>query len=788
MLILYLLAIFLSAALLFLVQPMAAKLVLPLLGGTPAVWTTCMLFFQVLLLAGYLYGHLTDKYLKPRLQVIVHVLVMLAAAASLPIALPAAAQDASGIIGRLPVQIAFSVWLLAILGMTVGAPFFVVSTTGPLLQRWFSRTGHSHAKDPYFLYAASNAGSMIGLAAYPLSFEPFLGVRAQGWTWSIGYGVFALLAALCGVMAIRRGVGMQGGPLIEVKPADEPATVLPWRRKLRWLALATVPSSLMLGVTLQVSTDLASMPLLWIVPLGLYLLTFILAFSPRMRISTGSLGFALVLLAPATIATMMLGLKGPLGVLLAMHFVTFFIAALMCHRLLADERPAPEHLTTFYLIMAAGGVLGGIFNSLVAPVAFNNVYEYPIALAGALLLRPATSLFLGKGKPKAAAAPPAETSAQSAAEPATPSVQLPWMTIAVRRAVLPLAMLAIMVAVGVFCARRDWQRQIGLELAWALEPWLRVALPLLIMVFAIRRPIQFACCFMVLSASAYFVDPSSFSKLIYQERSFFGVLRITEQFNGAWRTLSHGTTNHGSQNFTSEEVRRAPMTYYYPTGPLGRVFAAIEGEPRDKSIAVVGLGTGSLAAYANPGDKYTFYEIDSAVVNIATGKGKSQPYFTYLKECLGDVQVILADGRLGIQSHAQDGEYGVIVLDAFSSDAIPVHLMTKEAFELYLRKLMPDGLLLVHVSNRHFELAPVVARLAKELGCVSHVSQDPRLSDEEKERGKQPSRWMVIARNARAVPAALNERDGHYPEIVAGARAPLWTDDYSNVLEVMKFD
>ncbi|MCK6477183.1 MAG: hypothetical protein L6Q35_10170, partial [Phycisphaerales bacterium] len=377
MLAIYALTILFSAALLFLVQPMIAKLVLPLLGGTPAVWTTCMLFFQTLLLGGYLYAHVLDRRLAPRTQMVVHVLVALGVAALLPVGLPAFATRA-GVLGGFSSEVELSLWLLGVLAVAVGGPFFVVSTTGPLLQRWFSRTGHAHASDPYFLYAASNAGSLLGLAAYPLLVEPNVGVRSQNLGWSIGYGVFAVLLIACGAVAAG-AIGKPGPPGGDPKrppPSSSPATGVSGertarpsaRRVGRWLLLAAAPSSLMLGVTQEVTTDVAAFPLLWIVPLGLYLVSFIIAFSPRIRFSVGMLGLVCALLGCTVVTADILTVRNPLWGVIGLHFLTFFACSTLCHRMLADDRPSTEYLTLFYRAMAGGGAVGGVFNGIVAPL------------------------------------------------------------------------------------------------------------------------------------------------------------------------------------------------------------------------------------------------------------------------------------------------------------------------------------------------------------------------------------------------------------------------------------
>lgn len=754
MLPLFVATIFTSAALLFLVQPMAAKLVLPLLGGSPAVWTTCMLFFQALLLGGYLYGHLVTRYLSLRRQVIVHALVIAAAAASLPLGLPAGAGSIGALSDSLPRELTIVIWLLMVLGMAVGAPFFVVSTTGPLLQRWFSNTQHVHARDPYFLYAASNLGSMIGLLAYPLVMEPLIGVHEQGVVWGGVYAVFGLLALAAGVLAIR---GSKDGGRAQPEPIATGGR-LPWKRRLKWLALATIPSSLMLGVTQQIATDLASVPLLWIIPLGLYLLTFIAAFSPKYRPSSRILSWCVAILIPTVLVTMMLAVMEPLWYVITLHFAAFFASALMCHTILAEDRPSPEHLTEFFLIMAAGGVLGGLFNSILAPLVFNDVYEYPIAMIAALILRPREPRTSGDARVS----------------------RTLWSL------VLPLLSLVCLVAIAVMVEKREH----GGAKAWttfdSALPYLRTVPFLLLALFGIRRVPVFASCIAIFAGSMYATRALGISSVVYQERSFFGVVRVIEQLNGGVRFLSHGTTTHGAQIFVDDNVRLLPTTYYHPTGPVGQLYSALGNDPRLKSVAVIGLGTGSIAAYAQPSDKYTFYEIDNAVMGIATGKTTPRKYFSYINDSLANLKIIIADGRLGLEANAQDGEYGLIVVDAFSSDSIPVHLLTKEAFEIYLKKLMPDGIVLVHISNRHFDLVPVIKSAAESVGCECLYNDDHSVTAQEQRLGKTASRWLAVARTRQAVLPLMQIPDSQWTPVTLRKAFRVWTDDYSNVLKVLR--
>jgi hypothetical protein len=754
MLVLFVLTIFLSAGLLFLVQPMAAKMVLPLLGGSAAVWTTCMLFFQALLLAGYLYGHMVDRWLRPSRQILVHLLVMMAACASLfPLGIPENPL-AIAIPSWIPSEVAIVAWILVLLAMAVGSPFFVVSTTGPLLQRWFSRTGHVHAKDPYFLYAASNAGSLIGLGAYPLLMEPLIGVRAQGWVWSYGYLAFVALSLACGLVVYRKVKNSESQDAAPTVPTSAP---IGRGRLAYWVILAAVPSSLMLGVTQQVATDLASVPLLWIIPLALYLVTFIVAFSPTRAVSAKSAGWALAFLVPAVITTMVLGIVDYAIPVVALHFAAFFAATYMCHRRLAEDRPEADRLTTFYLMLAVGGVLGGIFNSLIAPTLFDNVYEYPIALVASLLLRPVTKV-------------EGETTR--------------------RRLVRTYLAPGAAVCVGVFVT---WLFHRGQALTQTLGPNYGTALmyfqtiPMLVIaVFAIRSPRVFATCIALYVGQMYSVRLVGPSQTIFQGRSFFGVARVLSQAGGMVHVLSHGTTTHGAQIVGHEGVRMMPTTYYHPTGPVGQVFTTFGNDPRLSKVGVIGLGAGAIAAYSQPGDEYTFYEIDALIQRLASGDGFETPFFTYLRSSYGKVEVVLADGRQGIASHAADGQYGLIVIDAFSSDAIPVHLITKEALELYLTKLMPRGFIMLHISNRHFNLLPVLARLATELGCTLAYIHDQKISKEESVLYKSTSEWVLMTRDMKDLDPLLNLPDSQWHRVRKVTDGDLWTDDHTNILKIFK--
>jgi spermidine synthase len=696
-------AIFLAAALVFLVQPMAAKMLLPRFGGTPAVWAVSLVFFQAMLLAGYTFAHVSLRFLPLRVQPLLQLGVLALPLALLPIAMPADAGSSS----RSPTLI-----LLAVLLVAVGAPFFAVTTASPVLQRWFAASGHGAAADPYFLYAASNAGSLIGLVGYPLVLEPTFTLAEQSRLWLGGYALFLLLAA---ASALRVVTATPAGARAVRRAMSTP---IPWRRRARWIAMAAIPSSLILGTTSHLSTSIAAVPLLWVIPLAVYLLSFVVAFARREPFSLAALKAAVVGTTLLTVASLLHVVPLPIAALVAIHSANLFAVALLVHRRLALERPAVDRLTEFYLLLSLGGVLGGAFNALAAPVLFDSIAEYPIALALAMLVLPG---------PRA------------------------WR----RDIVLPTLFFAAFVAALVAAAALG---SLAVRLVFALAIAALVA-------FA-ARPLRLA-----LGVAALLVLTTFGQQSLYSERTFFGVLRVVEGEHGE-HVLTHGTTIHGRQRLAPGR-RDDPLSYYTRMGPLGQLFAARREELR--RVAVVGLGAGSIAAYGRPGDAYTFYEIDPAVVRIA----RDRRWFVYLSDSRAAVRVVVGDGRLRI-AEARPAAYDLIVLDAFSSDAVPAHLLTREAVELYLRKLAPGGVLAFHVTNNHLSLEPVVGGIAGALHLAG-VAQDQRVSEAAREAGANRSSWAVLARSD----DALAGLDGRWHRLDASSGQPVWTDEFSNILDVV---
>ncbi|MFC3078066.1 spermidine synthase [Phenylobacterium terrae] len=711
---LFAVTVFASAGLVFMVQPMVAKLVLPLLGGSPSVWNTSIAFFQAALLAGYGYAHLLQRVSSVRRQAMIHAAALLVAALALPLRVSELAGPPSS---EHP-----SLWLLAVLALSIGAPFAVLSATAPLVQAWHARVFRAQGgPEPYVLYAASNLGSLIALLAYPLIIEPTTTVQGQRYGWSLGYVAFALLMS---ALAFRAGRSAAEAPTASAElPAAPPAS---WPRRLAWMALAGVPSSLMLGVTTHLTTDVASAPFLWVLPLALYLATFIIAFSEKPAISPG---VALVLhaIAVAACAAMLPFKTSNFLLQMAVHLAAFFFTALICHQRLVSLRPAPERLTEFYFYMSLGGVLGGAFNAFAAPVIFPSVYEYPLMLVLGCLARP-------------------------------------WGgRIALWRWFVFLVGIAAAYAAGIIVQSEGFDENVKLLLGI-------VALCALI---NSGRALLFFALIGAISVAAELVGDRVDTRQSW--RSFFGVLRQSQMpvpGVGVVKMLSHGTTMHGAQA-THPDYDCRPFTYYALETPIGQVFLAGREKPHPLTIGAVGLGTGAVSAYTRPGDVLTFYEIDPLVKRIATDPKN----FTYISTCAeGRIDYVIGDARLTLQKEPKD-KFDILLIDAFSSDAVPAHLLTVEAVRSYLDRLKPDGVLILHLSNRNLALAEPAAAVVKAAGgqglmqVYYHDQSNPLMwasSVEAMIAGKTPEALAPYRNDPRW--SAIDD---------AGVRP--WTDDYTNL-------
>lgn len=699
---------------------------LPLLGGAAAVWITCLLFFQLMLLAGYSYAHGLERYASVRTQILVHAVLMLAAVLFLPIHF-GARPDASA--SAHP-----TLWLLGMLIRSVGVPFCLVSTTAPLLQNWLSKTSTASGRDPYFLYAISNAGSLLALLAYPLWIEPKWGVRVQSSAWAIAYGLLLLLVIAAASLVWRH---LTVAALYERRGRSQTAPTV--KQRVFWLVAAFVPSGLMLAVTNHMLLNLASVPFLWVMPLAIYLITFMIAFARRFRISPRILSavvpIVLLVLFPFVSISRPVG-SHALWYVLGSHMLVLFAGALLCHTALASRRPDTSQLTEFYFWVAVGGALGGIFVAVIAPFAFSTVVEYPLLVAMIAFFR----------------------------QTRDPEQKINWGD------------LAYPIVVGLLVAG-----------AWYLFKWATVdvmedikttlatdAVLILVAYLAQKRRVRFAFALAVLIAGYRLALPGFLDdyQILHVDRDFFGIKKVVFDVDSNMRKLLHGDTLHGMESM-DPALNGQPLSYYHETGPAGDIMKLISTRP-NQQVAVVGLGTGSMAAWARPDRHVTFFDIDPQIYDIARN------FFSYLRRCANDCNVVIGDGRISIEK-TRDGQFDVLMLDAFNSDSIPAHLVSREAVRMYLHKLKPDGLILFHVSNRYMNVESLVSAVALDAGLKGLVRYD----DDEEPPGKAKSDYVVVAKDSEDF-GELND-DENWTEIEKPAGIQPWTDDYSNMMAIVRW-
>lgn len=713
---LFAMTLFLSALLLFLVQPMIAKMVLPRLGGAPTVWSVAMVFFQAALLTGYVYAHLLVRRLPLGIGALVHLGVLAAAALTLPIGI-------TEVLGMPPTS-GIAIWLIALFALSIGLPFAALSASAPLLQSWFAASGHPQAGNPYVLYAASNLGSFAALIAYPIVIEPMLPLKVQTLLWSMGFGVLAVLIAVASLFAARRP---------NFGAMEIAADAVSAHDRLAWMALAAIPAGLVIAVTSYITTDVAAAPFLWVVPLAIYLLTFVAVFRERAWISAATVARLVpILVAPLSIGLLGSGDKLLWVAMIGANLVAFLLLALLCHGELYRRRPAPARLTEFYLWVSLGGVLGGIFAALVAPYIFNRIYEYPILLLAGLLVLP--GMFAGGPRRFLTEAGP----------------------------ILALSVLAIAA-----------QLVLDIRLSEAAKLPFQVVLVALVAVMLLQRhrPARFFALAVLTFVVTGLWQPG-FNR-VETLRSFFGVHQVVETADNRHRLLYHGTTLHGATRIGGATSMPDPLTYYYFGGPIAESIEAVRGAyGRLDRLAVVGLGAGSLACHRLDNEQWTFFEIDPDVVRIA----RDPRFFSFISSCAPGLPVVLGDARLTLAASPQ--RFDLIVLDAFASDVIPVHLLTREAIAGYLARLAPHGALVLHISNRHMELARVVAALAAAEGLVSYVKVDLR-PDSVPEDFKMSTMVAALARNDADL-GGLPRRPG-WQKIEPDPRVAAWTDDYSDI-------
>jgi SAM-dependent methyltransferase len=675
-------------------------MIVPLLGGAPAVWIVCSLCFQTLLLAGYGYAHFVGTRFPVRVQVMLQLVIVGAVFLVMPVSVDEA------MVARLSASHP-TLGLLLLLLRTIGLPFFVLSTSSPLLQRWCAEMGE---RDPYHLYAASNAGSMLALLGYPLVIEPLLAVRAQSRGLHAAFAAYSILIVICAVRAVRKPApervdATPAPPQVRVTLTVD-AAIAPvrtnterWRERAIWIALSFAPSSLLLGATEYVTTDIASVPLLWVLPLALYLMSFIFAFAKKQLVSAPVWSNALALSAAVVAVLTLADISGPPWLVIGAHMLLLFLASVVCHRALAVRRPHVSRLTEFYLLLSIGGVLGGAFNGLLAPVVFDDLFEYPLAI-------------------------------------------------------------------GLVCLARTGMRTSDANGVKA---------------GGLLRDALFAAAISVVLLVGM-LHGGNLGTTLWADRGFFGVLKVTREREGRHQLLVSGRAMHGKQALDPAKAR-VPLAYYHPTGPAGDVLGPLPSRDlrlASRRVGVIGLGIGSLAAYARPGDDWTFFEINPAVVEVA------HAHFTYLKaaEEVAKVHLEVGDARLRLRE-GEPARFDVLVLDAFSSDAVPIHLVTREALAVYRRALRPGGLLLAHLTNEHVRLPPAFGALAREAGMIAITRSDANVEGEAL-AGKAASEWVLLTESRGELDLFVRASKDWKP-LSAPPSQSVWTDDYANVLGALRF-
>lgn len=735
----FIIAIFVSAYLLFAIQPLFTKMALPLLGGSPNVWNTALVFFQGVLLLGYLYAHCITKFLNLKVQIIVHIAVILGGIAFLPIGLNLDAVS--------NVQGANSFWLLALMAVSIGWPFFALSANAPLLQRWFSLSSHKTADDPYFLYAASNAGSILSLLLYPFFIEPNIGLTQQSELWAHGYTLLIALIACAGITIVawprQQSIANLSASDSERREQQEK---LSWLSRGLWVLLAAIPSGLMLAVTTYLTTDVAAAPFLWILPLTLYLVSFVIVFSPI----ADSVHQFLKRIAPlgillgATLAPIMRSAAFEAWLL---HLLVFFLITTALHGGLARRRPSTSRLTEFYLLMSLGGVIGGIFTAIIAPAFFPDVWEYPILMilsAGVM-----SYLFFGHGNTAFINSSKATAIAAS------------------------LCVIGLVAVFGIATTDNIIVLVVG---AVAIS---------LIAYTAKELPIAFA----VAIAALIFAGPSlrNISKsekyeTITRERSFFGVVSVkkTDHKLGQKHVFFHGTTIHNLQ-YRDPELREKPVAYFGPGGSYDQLFSATRKVHSTMNVGVVGLGAGALACFSKPGDTWQFYEIDPLVVDIAL----NDELFSFVSDCAPDAPIKLGDGRIKLEEEIAAGDplYDLLILDAFSSDSVPAHLLTTDAINVYRKRIPEDGIIFMHTSNKYLDVTSVALASAKELGLATKVIRfNPTKQD--LEDGLVVGTIGVLI----STQEKIDRMSAGFPEWIEATPNPIvkpWTDETSNIMNAM---
>jgi hypothetical protein len=726
----YVATMLLSSGLLFLVQPMFARMALPLLGGTPAVWAIAMCFFQAVLLGGYCYAHVLKRFLKPSHAILLHLFLMALSWLSLPVHLEVSSIPPEGATAGL--------WLIGLMTKSIGYPFFFLSATAPLLQSWFARTTHRDAGNPYFLYSASNIGSLGSLVAYPFVVEPFLGLKMQALYWSFGFAILVIAIGLCGLIMLRtlapaRIVGFA-----------ETSSATTWKQRGWWIFMAFIPSALLVAWTNHITTDIASAPFLWLPPLMLFLLTFILVFRDQPLFSMKLARILQLISLPIAYSIQFaLPLNWTVGVIMC-GAISFFTTALICHRQLYEARPDAAHLTEFYMLMSFGGVLGGLFVSLIAPLIFTSVLEYPLLLILGIVAHQSVLTD----------------------QPLRNQLQKP---------LVPILIFGCIAAALIFLNKNTGNLSLLSQRTYEIAFFGACAF---LMIRAKNMGLAALSIIMVLALN-FTVQPAARLAL----RSYFGVLTVADgDAENPYRLLYHGTTLHGAQRLSEFSEKPHGLTYYSAEGGMARSLVSTQQRLASAgklgTFQIIGLGSGSLACYSKPGEDWAYYEIDHDVIKVA----KDPQQFTFLSACAPNIKMIEGDARITLQNGgASKADY--LLVDAFSSDSIPVHLITTEAMKLYMEHVQDDGVLVIHISNRYMDLAPVVAA---NLAALDQSLKGRILDTTPAKSGDIAfAHSIVIAISRSEATLGLIDKTGSSAPLTPTTDVQPWTDDFANLPSAM---
>lgn len=721
-------AAFCSSACLFLLELIAGKYLLPRFGGAPGVWTSCLAFFQLALVAAYFYSDRLIRTLSPRAQILVQAALFTAAWGVATMGLGTTFATRSE--GHLPLAVVVMVFL----AVSVGPVFFMVATLAPLFAHW--RTLWGGGRDAHWLYAAGNAGSFAVLVAYPLAIEPAAGLSWQSSMAGRCFVVVGLLALACGGLAAIQWHDSSTRSRSNARSQSLPPAEIGGRNWLRWALLAALPASWLASVTTHATVEIAPIPLLWVVPLAAYLASFVIVFAPWGRHLRRFEPMALCIAVGAAAWMLAGNISDPVWAVLAVHIAAFFVVCICLHGMLVDARPPAEGLSSFYLAMAAGGACGGLFNAVIAPAVFDAHHEFPLAMAATAAFVPTLAEWQRPRRWAVAAAAGFALAAMLVCAPWLAPSRTVWL------AVIGATVASILVSL------RGWER---------------------------------AAAFGLLLAATFLVD-EAVHRVCHRSRTFFGVLRVCEDENGPSRRLMHGGITHGAQLVSDDRQRRAiALSYYHQAGPLGSVFRGMEIACPPRRVGVAGLGVGTIASYAKQGQEFVFFEIDPAVVRIAS----DVRLFTFLEDCLGDTRLVTDDARLALEREP-DGSIDLLIIDAFTGDSVPTHLLTREALALYGRKVSPAGVVALHVSNKYLDFAPVVEALAADGGWMALQGRD---EDVPPEYARSPSEWMALSRSLDTIKSIYTNPTSDrwtWKPTAEKTTVAAWTDDRTAVAEALR--